>query len=303
MNIEKLKINFKNELNILKDYFEHKEFIISLFISKYRQINNNEYRIFLIKEIIDDENLLPYSQRFFFLIFSVFKLKPNKDIYKEENKSKLIFYESSKEETILFIDKIISEENKKSKILIEILLYYFQSHIKIPEDDIDEYSEILKNINEVIDKNEIEEIKYINYPYITRIFASAFLKVFLEEYIKAVVENKQITFLKNVTNSFQNRKLLSSYIQNIIAKILYYNVLNQDLNQFKIESKKNNLRVFLENYIEEENDNNIIEKLQKNNQDENFQYYSLNCVINLIDFSKIKEYLKNNKTKYPVISK
>ena len=56
--------------------------------------------------------------------------------------------------------------------------------------------------------------------------------------------------------------------------------------------------VFLENYIEEENDNNIIEKLQKNNQDENFQYYSLNYLLNLIDFSKIKEYLKNNKNKY-----
>ena len=151
-----MKINWKNELEILIDHHNKIDFILSLYISKYRQITNIEYRKYLIQMIIENNILLPNSQRFFSRVFLNRSAEINKNIINENEKSFIIFYETIEDEEILNLlndvvlyknEETIKTEkenkkfvisNEKRKVLIQILLYVFQSKMNISEDELNE---------------------------------------------------------------------------------------------------------------------------------------------------------------------
>ncbi len=81
------------------------------------------------------------------------------------------------------LDKTI-EENKKSKVLIEILIYFFKIKMSFTTSDLENYFPIMKYIRDAIDGDETK-IDFIIFPNITRIYASVFLIIFLELYLEA----------------------------------------------------------------------------------------------------------------------
>ena len=102
----------------------------------------------------------------------------------------LIFNESPKNDIMKLLDKTIEENNKKSKVLIEILLYFFKIKISLTTSDLEEYFPIMKYIIDAIDGDETK-IDFIIFPNITRIYASVFLLIFLELYLEAKYNNAQ----------------------------------------------------------------------------------------------------------------
>ena len=97
-DINKLKQNWENEFNYLKDDINKKNIdnIISLFIIKYRQINNDEYSIFLFDIIYNNMDLLPHSQRFLLRILSKYSFSINSKLIDENENGNIIFKEIRK---------------------------------------------------------------------------------------------------------------------------------------------------------------------------------------------------------------
>jgi hypothetical protein len=136
--IKILKQSWENEFNCLKDDINKKNIdnIISLFIIKYRQINNDEYSKFLFDMIYNNKDLLPYSQRFLLRILSKYSFSINLKLIEENEEGNIIFKEIKKHSLDLMIEYIDNkikknEEPEKVKTLIQILIYIYESKIKI----------------------------------------------------------------------------------------------------------------------------------------------------------------------------
>ena len=303
-NYDEIKKNWESQLNILeKELDSNKEYIVSLYIYKYREVSNLEFRKYLIEQIINNEKLLPFSQRFFFLILSIYNLEIEpSDINSGGKKSYLVFNGAKNDDFLIFIDEKISEKNEKAKILTEIILYYFESHLIFDENRIGEYSYIIKYLIAAIENDDNIENNYIIYPYLTRIFASAFLKKYLEFYINAIYKKLQNKGnVKIFDGSFENRKLLWKYVEILMGKILYFNILKKDFNKFKNEAKNENMNKYLNNIIESNNDENI-KILLESKIDDNYKYDSLNFVSSLVNLNDFKQHIKENENEYPVLS-
>ena len=340
-NIENMKNNWKIELEILKEHYNKIDFIISLFISKYRQTDNIEYRIFLIQMIIENDILLPNSQRFFSRVFYNRTSQINLDFMKEEREKEfIIFNENLNDEEIMnFLNDCVlykNEEsikyeldnnnkfvitNEKRKVLIQILLYVFQTKININENDLDEYVQIMKYISESIFDNNSEknkkEINYIIYPNLTRIFMCSFLQIFIYKLFKEISKNSQS--IKPTTKkfflSFEGFKKVWKYVQILMLKILYFNILNKDMNKLEKELEEGNFSEFFPK-IECQNIETIINSFEVHKEEENYYpvifmpiFVKIEDIENEFLFEKKENSLKNNingiinnSINYPILS-
>ena len=311
-DIEKMKINWKNELEILIDHHNKIDFILSLYISKYRQITNIEYRKYLIQMIIENNILLPNSQRFFSRVFLNRSAEINKNIINENEKSFIIFYETIEDEEILNLlndvvlyknEETIKTEkenkkfvisNEKRKVLIQILLYVFQSKINISEDELNEYSGIINNICLSIYDNNLEKIKknnldFIIYPNLTRIYSSAFLQIFLNKLYYEILNG--VKDIKNLIDLFlqayQKLGNVWKYVQILMLKILYYHS-GKDINKLNqtLKTEKNALIIDLNKFLENKKIEEILNTYDVDKEEEN--YYSIIFLPNLVNISEIK---------------
>ena len=166
------------------------------------------------------------------------------------------------------LDKTIEKINEKSKVLIEILIYFFKIKISLTTSDLEEYFPIMKYIIDAIDGDETK-IDYIIFPNITRIYASVFLQIFLELYLKAKYNNDQQVKIAGFQTLFQYRKQLWIYSQRLMIKILYYNILNENFDDLKTTLQKDNFNIYFNDLIKDNfNDDDIKEILNNKYDDE-----------------------------------
>ena len=145
-NLKEYKIeDWKDELEIINKH-ENTDFIIYLYILKYQQIDDISFRKNLIDEIINCEQLLLNSQRFFFELFYVNRDRIiemetedldievqgiNPETKKSENnKLKEILNDEKNEKDIMeYLDKKVDFTNDeqtetKKKINSNIIIYF-----------------------------------------------------------------------------------------------------------------------------------------------------------------------------------
>ena len=300
--IKILKQSWENEFNCLKDDINKKNIdnIISLFIIKYRQINNDEYSKFLFDMIYNNKDLLPYSQRFLLRILSKYSFSINLKLIEENEEGNIIFKEIKKHSLDLMIEYIDNkikknEEPEKVKTLIQILIYIYQSKIKIKVEEFEDYSLLMKFIVVAIDGEPDNKIikNNIVYPNLTRIYCCVFMEKFLEIYLKNLVNMEiNILIVKNFYHSLDGFKELSEKIKELMIKILFFNIFKQDykkLEDFINETKDD----YLTNFIGEDYKNyeSINDNYKINYEN---QFYALNFIL---PKNYIQKYLniKNNK--------
>ena len=147
--------------------------------------------------------------------------------------------------------------NEKRKVLIQILLYVFQSKINISEDELNEYSGIINKICLSIYDNNLEKIKknnldFIIYPNLTRIYSSAFLQIFLNklyyEILNGVKDTKNLIDL--FLQAYQKLGNVWKYVQILMLKILYYHS-GKDINKLNqtLKTEKNDLIIDLNKFL------------------------------------------------------
>ena len=310
-NEKDLKKNLDNEFELIKNELpKNSDLIITFFILKYRQSEEKdiEYRKYLVKKILNDEKLLPYSQRFFFYLFSrYFNLKVNMNLVDEQaSKNKyLIFNESPKNEIIYKLEEIIKKNDNKAKTLIEILLYYFNINISFSDSDLEDYFPIMKFIMDAIDGDELK-INFIVYPFITRIYASAFYQKYIELFMKVKLDDNQRIKVPEFQSLFKYRKKLWQCTQIFMLKFLYFVKANKDFSQFKKFIQNEKISIYFEDIIIEKEDD-INQLLEINNPEidnskESIYYRSLIMPQKFLDLEKSKEYISKNENKYPILS-
>ena len=204
---------------------------------------------------------------------------------------------------MILLDSIVEKNNDKSKVLKEIFLYIFNIKITLSLDDLDDYYDMMKYIIDAIDGDNIQLIVF---PQITRIYASSYLQKYLELYLKYIIEKKTgNNKIEKFLTLFNLRKQLWSYIQRIMLKILYYNILNENFEKLKNYLEKEELNELFKGYIENMDDNdlkNIIESNYINEKESNNLYYSFNLFQKSINIEKLKETILLNKEKYSILS-
>ena len=226
---------------------------------------------------------------------------------------------------IEYIDNKIkkNEEPEKVKTLIQILIYIYQSKIKIKVEEFEDYSLLMKFIVVAIDGEPDNKIikNNIVYPNLTRIYCCVFMEKFLEIYLKNLVNMEiNILIVKNFYHSLDGFKELSEKIKELMIKILFFNIFKQDykkLEDFINETKDDYLTNFIgEDYknYESINDNcnnlyfrNI--KLSKNNSSTLLSqriingrnlFKKLSPINQILYYKKINHF---NKNKYNSMSK
>ena len=315
MNFKNLKNNWKNEYNLINQYYSDKQdLLISLFVLKIRQIPNDEFRKFMLLEIVKNDNLLPYSQRLFNEFFINISFKINTDL-KKKKKPYLIFNDALNNEIVIILEDLIKKQDEKSLLITEILLYIFQINIKIEIDYFESYSHILEKIFKAIDNGIIrknnddkkikleENLSYVIYPNLTTIYASAFLQKYVKLYVNDIFKKEEkIGNIKEFNKSLSSHKLIYNYIQILIARILYYDYLNKDYKRLKQESE--NEKYYINSLFEEKTDKDIEELLNnyRINDIHNSNIYTLNFTSNLIDINELKNYCKDKQSDFPVLT-
>ena len=135
----------------------------------------------------------------------------------------------------------------------------------------------------------------IVYPNLTRIYCCVFMEKFLETYLKALIDKENnILNVKNFYLSLNNHKVLSETIKELMVKILFFNIFNQDYK--KLEQFINNCdNDTLTNFIGESyNDYAINTNYQLNFEN---QFYALNFILTKPKINDIKKYL-SKKNEY-----
>ncbi len=162
----------------------------------------------------------------------------------------------------------------------------------------------MKYIRDAIDGDETK-IDFIIFPNITRIYASVFLQIFLELYLESKYKNDQQVKIAGFQTLFQFRKQLWIYSQKLMIKILYYNILNENFDELKKSIQQENLNIYFKSCLPEDFNDDDIKSIINNKYDESDDknyYYCLNNPQRFLNLNKLKEEIKNNKEKYPILS-
>ena len=167
--IEEASKVFNNQYELLSNIFKNKEgfekLMISLIVSKYKEVNNEKFRAKLCNIIIKNKNLLKFSTQLFVIIFKKYKIKPS---FLEENNDEQLnpFSKYLKDNAIL---KEINGEGKEMSIELKDILrrifkfkiekYFLVLKSKINSDKNNEDDRIKKEIEELIGKDSFECFK------------------------------------------------------------------------------------------------------------------------------------------------
>ena len=257
---------FNNQYNLLFNNFRGLEgfekLMISLIVSKYKEVNDEQFRAKLCSKIKNNEALIKFSTELFVLIFRRYRIEP---YYLEENNNEPDnpFSIDLKENAILkeidggkfgipkdlkeilktifkfninqyFKDEIVALKNKNDKRdIIEILL---------GENAFNDFKNAYDNLKNIMFK-KVDEIYNYN---IKEQYCIAYCNVFLENFVKYCFEEKEYSSgirdnLLAFLNDKENETSLKNSIKIVILKIIKtYYIKDQSIFMFDkdIWSKK-----------------------------------------------------------------
>ena len=327
-DIDKATIEFNNQHNLLQQNFSNEEgfekVAISLIVSKYKEINNENFRANLCKKIKENDYLLQNSTEFFVLIFKKYNITPD---YLElnNNDDNNPFNFELKDNVLL---KEINCENEMPLQLKNILKTifkfnvdkYFQSELQDidrnkSEDEIKREElekligdepfnyfnlayETLKNIiyhnvDEIYNKNIKEQycIVYCNY-YLENLVKF----IFTETTYSSTMKTKFLEFLsKDPTD-------LKETIRMVFLKLIKINYIRDNvefLSNIKNWSSKYHLEQLVENY-KPDTQKSVFNLFFSGNDKENY-FKLVNNKLN-IDTSKIQNFNCNKEQLFEILN-
>ena len=241
--------------NTFKDTEGFEQLIISLIVSKYKEVNNDNFRAKLCSKIKNNEVLIKFSTELFVLIFRRYRIEP---YYLEDNNNEPEnpFGPEYKDNEIL--KEIDGGKNGMTKYLKEILKTIFKFNIiQYFKDEIGNIKDKREIINILLGKNAFNDFRnaYENLKNITlrkfddiynynikEQYCIAYCNVFLENFVKyCFKEELYSTSIRNDLINFLNDEETQTPLKNsmkiVILKIIKTYYIKD---QFTFMFKKNN---------------------------------------------------------------
>ena len=300
--------DWKDELEIINKH-ENTDFIICLYILKYQQIDDIEFRKNMIDEIINCEQLLLNSQRFFFELFYVnrdriIEMETEDQKKSKNNKLTEILNDEKNEKVIMeYLDKKVDFTNddqiETKKKLSQILLYIFSSKILFSK-ELTHYKNSFSESYKIITGEETN----ITYPNLTRIFACAFYQKYLLSFCKSLKdETKQYNDIIPLLEENKKHNICWKYSLLLIGKILY------SISDNNIENYKNLYQSKLKEIYDDEcnyyKDKSSLE-IYDISDNQNYLFYPLIFEPSISDTEKINQDFSDKSEeyskKYPILS-
>ena len=286
---------FNNQYELLfsniREIEGFEKLMISLIVSKYKEVNDEQFRAKLISKIKINDGLIKFSTELFALIFKRYRIEP---YYLEENcnEDDNPFSIELKDNAIL--KEIDGGKNGIPKDLKEILktifkfniIQYFKDEMENKK-DIKDIIEILLGENAFNDfKNSYENLKNIMFKKVDDIYnynikeqyCIAYCNVFLENFVKYCFEEKEYSAgIRNKLLEFINEKgnetALKDSIKIVILKIIktYY---IKDQSKFMCEKDIWSSNYYLESLVKNYNfisTDNLLHLFYDGKNEENFK--------------------------------
>ena len=212
----------------LKTYLEkidgYSELIISIFFSKYLQINDTNYRYKIFEIILSDNKLIQNSAQLFSFIFSNLNFFP--EIPEPENKEEyinnfLFITGKNDDKTLLLI------ENQNNAMLYDIILYifeikcyqYFSYYLEEDTTIADKIYKITNDISFDYFKKSIEYLhsfikdkSKLTFPKLTFLLAVAYVKIYLSFAVQFDVKRvKEEEIQNNNNNNLEIHQVIKGY--------------------------------------------------------------------------------------------
>ena len=212
----------------LKTYLEkidgYSELIISIFFSKYLQINDTNYRYKIFEIILSDNKLIQNSAQLFSFIFSNLNFFP--EIPDPENKEEyinnfLFITGKNDDKTLLLI------ENQNNAMLYDIILYifeikcyqYFSYYLEEDTTIADKIYKITNDISFDYFKKSIEYLhsfikdkSKLTFPKLTFLLAVAYVKIYLSFAVQFDVKRvKEEEIQNNNNNNLEIHQVIKGY--------------------------------------------------------------------------------------------
>ena len=184
-----LKNNFDNFYNFYKgkNNINFSSLFSSELFDEFKKEYNEKYRQYLLKKILDDDNLIRYNIILIKIILAEY-IKPNKEIM-----DRVLDYISSEEVYFPLLndcDKDIVNKNI-IKIFDTTINLYFNSLENLPENMITDLFDIFVEYLKVISDKEYERY-YDNYcnEKLVKIFVLSFIKIYLNNFVTLLCDKK-----------------------------------------------------------------------------------------------------------------
>ena len=299
----------KENLTNFYNYYKEKNNInftasfSSVLFDEFNKEFNEKYRKYILKTILDDDNLIQYNILLIKIIIAEY-IKPEKEIIYDA-----LDYISGEEIYFPLINNYKKEIVEKNimKIFDSIINLYLDSLENLSEYIISDLFDIFKEYLRVLEDTEYEKY-YDNYcnENLVKLYALSFIKIYLNRFNFYLCDNKNL--LKGEENKIIEKLGEESFISNSIRIyfiILLYNKRNSlELlkdNKFNtIESFSNNLKNELgENDFNTLLNKSLIPKEEKYLFNEYFKY------IKYPSFETFKSKFlssNDNKEKYPLLN-
>ena len=299
----------KNNLNNFYNYYKEKNNInyanlfSSVLFDEFNKEYNEKYRQYILKTILNDDNLIPYNLLLIKIILSEY-VKPEKEYITDA-----LDYISGEETYLPLLNDCNKEIIEKFiiKIFDSIINLYFNSFEKLEENIISDLFDIFKEYLKVIGDKDYEKY-YDNYcnEKLVKLYALSFIKIYLNRFANLICDKK--SSLKGNENKIIeeiNKESSISKTLQLYFIILLFNknnsldILNDEL--FKnIENYVNNLK----NEIGQDKLDNILKKLSVPKEDK----YLFNEYFNYIKYPSLEDFIfkfkssNDNQEKFPLLN-
>ena len=286
---------FNNQYELLFNNFKSIEgfekLMISLIVSKYKEVNNEQFRAKLCSKIKNNDILIKFSTELFVLIFRRYRIEP---YYLEDNNNEPDnpFAPDNKDNELL--KEIDGGKKGMPKDLKEILKtifkfninQYFKDEIRNKKDKRDlirillgkeafnDFKNAYENLKNIMVKNTDDIYNY----NIKEQYCIAYCNVFLENFVKYCFEEKEYSAeirdnLLKFLNDKETETPLKNSIKIVILKIIKtYYIKDQSTFMFKkdIWSNKYYLDSLIKNYNFISTDN-LLHLFYNGKNEENFK--------------------------------
>ena len=286
----------KNNINFIDSFS-------SVLFDEFNKEFNEKYRKYILKTILDDDNLIQYNILLIKIILAEY-IKPEKEIFYEA-----LDYISGEETYFPVLNNYKKEIVEKNIMTIfdSIINLFFDSLENLSEYIISDLFDIFKEYLRVIEEKSYEKY-YDNYcnENLVKLYALCFIKIYLNRFIFFLCDNRNS--LKGEENKIIEKLSGDSSLSNsmkIYFIILLYNKKNslellKDIKFNTIENFSNNLK----NKFGENDYNNILNKSLIPKEDK-YLFYNYFTYIKYPSFENFKSKFlstNDNKEKYPLLN-
>ena len=302
--------SLKNYLNNFYNYYKEKNDInfASLFSSilfdEFIKEYNEKYRQYILKTILDDENLIPNNLLLIKIILSEY-IKPTK-----ENLDDALDYISGEETFFPLLNECNKDiVNQNIMKIFEITInLYFDSLKKIEDNIINDLFDIFKEYLRVITDTEYEKYynEYCN-ENLVKIYVLSFIKIYLNRFVVLLCEKRSSLQGKEteIINEINKEPPIANTIKFYLIILLHNN-----------PNFSNNLKEIIQPYIsdiQKDTDKNKFDEILKNGiipndnkfpfneffayiiypSFDDFKYKFYSSIDNIKKYPLLNEYIKN----------